>query len=142
MLLHRMTYNLDKMQRDPKHKKLLGHILGPGLAVGAAISMWSMIIVTIFLLVIRNHEVPSMIGKTALIIELVFVLLGFVIGGILENKLRHNKLRKGVNKLSDKEIRKLNVFFVILPFIIAFVAIFGLIAVVIVSLIIQKIKGI
>lgn len=142
MLLHRMTYNLDKMQRDPKYKKLLGHMLGPGLVVGLAISMWAVIIVIVFLLVIRNREVPTTIGKTALIIGLVFIVLGYVIGGILEYKLRHNKLRKGLSKLSDKEIRKLNVYFVILPYIIAFVAIFGLVAVVIVSLIIQKIKGI
>lgn len=142
MLLHRMTYNLDKMQRDPKYKKLLGHMLGPGLVVGHAISMWSIIIVTIFLLVIRNQDMPSTIGKTALIIGLVFIVLGFVIGGILEYKLRHNKLRKGSSKLSDKEIRKLNAYFVILPYIIAFVAVFGLVAVVIVSSIIQKIKGI
>ena len=142
MLLHRMTYNLDKMQRNPKYKKLLGSMLGPGLAVGGAISMWAVIIVTVFLLVIRNREVPTTIGKTALIIGLVFIVLGFVIGGILEYKLGHNKLRKGSSKLSDKEIRKLNVYFVILPFIIAFVAIFGLIAIVTISLIIQKIKGI
>ena len=134
-----MTYNIDKMQRNPKYKKLLGHILGPGYVVGGAISMWSIIIMAIIFLVIRNHEVPSTTVKTILTIGCVFMFLGFVIGGILEYKLRHNKLRKGLNKLSDKEIRRLNVYFVILPFIIAFVAICGLIAVGIISLIIQKI---
>ena len=137
-----MTYNIDKMQRSPKYKKLLRHILGAGYVVGGAISMWSIIIISIVLLVIRNNEVPSTTIKAILIIGLVFIVLGYVIGGILEYKLGHNKLRKGSGKLSDKEIRKLNVYFVILPFIIAFVAIFGLVAVVIISLIIQKIKGI
>lgn len=137
-----MTYNIDKMQRSPKYKKLLRHIRGAGYVVGGAISMWSIIIISIILLVNRNYEIPSTTIKTILIIGLVFIVLGYVIGGILEYKLGHNKLRKGSSKLSDKEIRKLNVYFVILPFIIAFVAIFGLVAVVIISLIIQKIKGI
>ena len=138
MLLHRMTYNLDKMQRNPKYKRLLMSMLGPGYAVGSAISMWAIILLTIFLLVSNKYEIPSNTVKTVLMIGAAFILLGYVTGGILEHKLRHNKLKKGSSKLSDKSVRKLVVFFVITPFIITLVALFVLFAIVIISTIIKK----
>ncbi len=138
MLLQRMTYNLDRMQRDPKYKRLLRSMLGPGYAVGSAISMWAIILLTIFLLISNKYEIPANTVKIVLVIGATFILIGYVTGGILEHNLRHNKLKKGSSKLPDKSIRKLVVVFVITPFIIALAALFVLFAVVITSMIIKK----
>ena len=138
MLLQRMTYNLDKMQSNPKYKKLLSHSLGAGFMVGGSISMWTLILLTVFLLFSRYYEVLSTTIKAVLIIGLILVFLGIVIGGILDHKLAHNKLKKGTNKLSDKTIRKLNVCFVIVPYLIACIAILGILAVVIITKIFKQ----
>lgn len=41
MLLERTTYNLHRMERNPKYKKWLWGMQGAGLAVGGSIGMWA-----------------------------------------------------------------------------------------------------
>lgn len=115
MLLERMTYNLQKMSRNPKYEKWLWGMRGAGLAVGGSISMWASIFMFIALYFSLRGEWDKNINLIILIIWFVLLLLGFVVGAVLEYRLGHNKLKKGNNRLPDKTIRKLNVYFVILP---------------------------
>ena len=117
MLLDRMTYNLQKMERNPKYEKWLWGMRGAGIAVGGSISMWA----SIFMFIALYFSLIII-----LIIWFVLLLLGFVVGAVLEYRLGHNKLKKGNNRLPDKTIRKLNVCFVIVPLWIILVAIIGL----------------
>lgn len=115
MLLERMTYNLQKMSRNPKYEKWLWGMWGAGLAVGGSISMWASIFMFIALYFSLRGEWDKNINLIILIIWFVLLLLGFVVGAVLEYRLGYNKLKKGNNRLPDKTIRKLNVYFVILP---------------------------
>lgn len=115
MLLERMTYNLQKMSRNPKYEKWLWGMWGAGLAVGGSISMWASIFMFIALYFSLRGEWDKNINLIILIIWFVLLLLGFVVGAVLEYRLGHNILKKGNNRLPDKTIRKLNVYFVILP---------------------------
>lgn len=115
MLLERMTYNLQKMSRNPKYEKWLWGMRGAGFAVGGSISMWASIFMFIALYFSLRGEWDKNINLIILIIWFVLLLLGFVVGAVLEYRLGHNKLKKGNNRLPDKTIRKLNVYFVILP---------------------------
>ena len=115
MLLDRMTYNLQKMERNPKYEKWLWGMRGAGIAVGGSISMWASIFMFIALYFSLRGEWDKNTNLIILIIWFVLLLLGFVVGAVLEYRLGHNKLKKGNNRLPDKTIRKLNVYFVILP---------------------------
>lgn len=120
-----MSYNLQKMERNPKYKKWLRGIRGAGFAVGGSISMWASIFMFITLYFSLRDEWDKNTNLILLIIWFVLFLLGFVVGSVLEYRLSHNRLKKGNNRLPDKTIRKLNVCLVILPFWIFIVAIIG-----------------
>ena len=77
--------------------------------------MWASIFMFIALYFSLRGEWDKNINLIILIIWFVLLLLGFVVGAVLEYRLGHNKLKKGNNRLPDKTIRKLNVYFVILP---------------------------
>lgn len=133
-LLQRMTYVYDKMTRNPKYRKWLSHsLVGPGGVVGLSISMWSIIIVAILLYFANANEWSHSTVKTILIVGLVFLILGFVIGFILDYKLQHHQLKKGFNSLSDKDIKKIVIGFVIAPFVIAIIAVLVLVVIVIIK---------
>ena len=130
--MDRMTYNLQKMERNPKYEKWLWGMRGAGIAVGGSISMWASIFMFIALYFSLRGEWDKNINLIILIIWFVLLLLGFVVGAVLEYRLGHNKLKKGNNRLPDKTIRKLNVYFVIFPGWLLLVAIIvlGLIVIV------------
>ena len=125
MLLDRMTYNLHKMERNPKYKKWLWGMRGAGLAVGGSIFVWATLLFSIAIFFSMRNEWPSNTVLTLLIVWFAFLLLGIVLGIILEYRSDHNKLKKGYNGLSDKTIKKLNVYFVILPYKLFIVALIG-----------------
>lgn len=128
MLLERMTYNYDKMQRNQKYGKWLRHSrVGPGGVVGFSIGMWAIDITIPLIFVASSNEWTFDVVKWILILCFAFVVAGFIIGIILDYKLDHNKLKKGSSKLSDKEIRKINFYCVIMPFIIGLLETLGLI---------------
>ena len=106
-----MTYNLQKMERNPKYEKWLWGMRGAGIAVGGSISMWASIFMFIALYFSLRGEWDKNTNLIILIIWFVLLLLGFVVGAVLEYRLGHNKLKKGNNRLPDKTIRKLNVCF-------------------------------
>lgn len=137
MLLERMTYNLQKMSRNPKYEKWLWGMWGAGLAVGGSISMWASIFMFIALYFSLRGEWDKNINLVILIIWFVLLLLGFVVGAVLEYRLGHNKLKKGNNRLPDKTIRKLNVYFVIFPGWLLLVAIIVLGLIVIVDTVVK-----
>ncbi|MBR5911058.1 MAG: hypothetical protein IKZ55_03670 [Bacteroidales bacterium] len=137
MLLERMTYNLQKMSRNPKYEKWLWGMWGAGLAVGGSISMWASIFMFIALYFSLRGEWDKNINLIILIIWFVLLLLGFVVGAVLEYRLGHNKLKKGNNRLPDKTIRKLNVYFVIFPGWLLLVAIIVLGLIVIVDTVVK-----
>ena len=120
-----MSYNLQKMERNPKYKKWLRGIREAGFAVGGSISMWASIFMFITLYFSLRDEWDKNTNLILLIIWFVLFLLGFVVGSVLEYRLSHNRLKKGNNRLPDKTIRKLNVCLVILPIWIFIVAIIG-----------------
>ena len=125
MLLDRMTYNLHKMERNPKYKKWLWGMRGAGLAVGGSIFVWATLLFSIAIFFSMRNEWPSNTVLTLLIVWFAFLLLGIVLGIILEYRSDRNKLKKGSNGLSDKTIKKLNVYFVILPYKLFIVALIG-----------------
>jgi uncharacterized protein YneF (UPF0154 family) len=88
--------------------------------------MWASIFMFIALYFSLRGEWDKNTNLIILIIWFVLLLLGFVVGAVLEYRLGHNKLKKGNNRLPDKTIRKLNVCFVIVPLWIILVAIIGL----------------
>ena len=137
MLLERMTYNLQKMSRNPKYEKWLWGMWGAGLAVGGSISMWASIFMFIALYFSLRGEWDKNINLIILIIWFVLLLLGFAVGAVLEYRLGHNKLQKGNNRLPDKTIRKLNVYFVIFPGWLLLVAIIVLGLIVIVDTVVK-----
>lgn len=137
MLLERMTYNLQKMSRNPKYEKWQWGMWGAGLAVGGSISMWASIFMFIALYFSLRGEWDKNINLIILIIWFVLLLLGFVVGAVLEYRLGHNKLKKGNNRLPDKTIRKLNVYFVIFPGWLLLVAIIVLGLIVIVDTVVK-----
>ena len=128
MLLERMTYNYDKMQRNQKYGKWLSHSRGgAGDVVGFSIGVWVIDITIPLIFVASSYEWSFFAVKCILLVCLAFIVLGFVLGCVLEYKLDHNKLKKGSSKLSDKEIRKINFYFVIMPYIILLFETLGLI---------------
>ena len=125
MLLDRMTYNLHKMERNPKYKKWLWGMNGAGLAVGGSISMWATLFFSIAIFFSMRNEWPQNRVLLVLITWLALLLLGIIVGIILEHRLDHNKLKKGRNGMTDKTIRKLNVYLVILPYKLLIAALVG-----------------
>ena len=85
--------------------------------------MWSMIFMFITLYFSTRNDWDSKTTKIVMIIWFVLLLLGIVVGFILEYRSDHNKLKKGNSRLPDKTVRKLNVYFVILPSWLLLVAI-------------------
>lgn len=98
---------------------------GAGLAVGGSIFVWATLLFSIAIFFSMRNEWPSNTVLTLLIVWFAFLLLGIVLGIILEYRSDHNKLKKGSNGLSDKTIKKLNVYFVILPYKLFIVALIG-----------------
>ncbi len=99
--------------------------------------MWASIFMFIALYFSLRGEWDKNINLIILIIWFVLLLLGFVVGAVLEYRLGHNKLKKGNNRLPDKTIRKLNVYFVIFPGWLLLVAIIVLGLIVIVDTVVK-----
>ena len=99
--------------------------------------MWASIFMFIALYFSLRGEWDKNINLVILIIWFVLLLLGFVVGAVLEYRLGHNKLKKGNNRLPDKTIRKLNVYFVIFPGWLLLVAIIVLGLIVIVDTVVK-----
>ena len=99
--------------------------------------MWASIFMFIDLYFSLRGEWDKNINLIILIIWFVLLLLGFVVGAVLEYRLGHNKLKKGNNRLPDKTIRKLNVYFVIFPGWLLLVAIIVLGLIVIVDTVVK-----
>jgi hypothetical protein len=114
------------MERNPKYEKWLWGMRGAGIAVGGSISMWASIFMFIALYFSLRGEWDKNTNLIILIIWFVLLLLGFVVGAVLEYRLGHNKLKKGCNGMTDEAIRKLNVYLVILPYKIIIAALVGL----------------
>ncbi len=124
--MDRMTYNLQKMERNPKYKKWLWSMRGAGLAVGGSIGMWATLFFSIAIFFSMRNEWPQNSVLIVFITWLALLLLGIIVGIILEHRLDHNKLKKGCNGMTDEAIRKLNVYLVILPYKIIIAALVGL----------------
>ena len=106
---------------------VVGSRVGPGGVVGFSVGMWAIDITIPLIFVASSNEWTFDVVKWILVLCFAFVVAGFIIGIILDYKLDHNKLKKGSSKLSDKEIRKINYYFVIMPFIIGLLETLGLI---------------